>query len=130
MFVDSSAFVAIFAGEPEAEDFYRILSGPGRKATSPLVILETTMRLSSLLSIHPDRVLADLNHFISQADIAIIAIEPADGEAAVRAFATYGEGRGHKARLNLADCLTYACAKSRALPILYKGADFAATDLA
>ena len=31
--------------------------------------------------------------------------------------------------LNLADCLTYACAKNRALSILYKGTDFAATDL-
>ncbi len=130
MFVDSSAFVAIFANEPEAAEFYGKLSDPGLKVTSPLVVLETTMRLSSLLSVQPDQVLADLNRFIGQAGIVVEPIEPADGEAAVRAFARYGKGRGGKAQLNLADCLTYACAQNRALPILYKGLDFAATDLA
>ena len=46
------------------------------------------------------------------------------------AFARYGKGRGHKAQLNLADCLSYACAKRLGAKLLYKGDDFAQTDLA
>jgi len=48
---------------------------------------------------------------------------------AVQAFADYGKGRGHPAQLNLADCLSYACAKAQGIPLLYKGKDFAHTDL-
>jgi ribonuclease VapC len=48
---------------------------------------------------------------------------------AVQAFADYGKGRGHLAQLNLADCLSYACAKAQGVPLLYKGNDFADTDL-
>lgn len=129
MFVDSSALVAIIAKEPDYRDFIRTLGRTRKCTTSPLVVLETTMRLSTLLQVEPLDVLASLYSLLDQFDVTIVAIEPADGEAAVRAFAAYGKGRGNKARLNLADCLTYACAKNRALSILYKGTDFAATDL-
>jgi len=49
---------------------------------------------------------------------------------AVKAFADCGKGRGHPAQLNLADCLSYGCAKAQGVPLLYKGDDFARTDLA
>jgi ribonuclease VapC len=49
---------------------------------------------------------------------------------AIDAFARYGKGRGHPAQLNIADCLSYACAKKLGVPLLYKGNDFARTDLA
>jgi ribonuclease VapC len=42
----------------------------------------------------------------------------------------YGKGRGHPAQLNLADCLSYACAKSHAMPLLHKGNNVSETDLA
>lgn len=47
----------------------------------------------------------------------------------VDAFERFGKGR-HRARLNLADCFSYALAKSRDLPLLFKGNDFAVTDIA
>jgi ribonuclease VapC len=129
VFVDSSALVAIIAREPDYLEFIQTLGSTRNCTTSPLVVLETTMRLSTLLQVEPLDVLASLYSLLDQFDVTVVAIEPADGEAAVRAFADYGKGRGTKARLNLADCLTYACAKNRALPILYKGTNFAATDL-
>jgi ribonuclease VapC len=46
-----------------------------------------------------------------EAGIAVVPMDGAMGRAAVKAFADYGEGRGHKAQLNLADCFSYACAK-------------------
>jgi ribonuclease VapC len=68
--------------------------------------------------------------FLSEAGIAVVPIEPDDADAAIRGFTEYGKGRGHPARLNLADCLAYACAKRLDMPLLYKGDDFAKTDMA
>jgi ribonuclease VapC len=48
--------------------------------------------------------------------------------AAIGAFVKYGKGR-HRAQLNFGDCFSYALAKSRGLPLLYKGDDFVATDI-
>jgi ribonuclease VapC len=45
------------------------------------------------------------------------------------AFTTYGKGIQAKAGLNFGDCASYALAKSRNAPLLYKGDDFAATDI-
>jgi ribonuclease VapC len=46
---------------------------------------------------------------------------------AVDCFQRYGKGR-HPARLNLGDCLSYACAKAHGAKLVYKGDDFAQTD--
>ena len=46
------------------------------------------------------------------------------------AYATYGRGQGSPARLNMGDCFAYAMAKRLGVPLLYKGDDFALTDLA
>jgi ribonuclease VapC len=44
------------------------------------------------------------------------------------AFLRYGKGR-HEAALNFGDCAAYALARSRNLPLLFKGEDFPRTDL-
>ena len=46
-----------------------------------------------------------------------------------RAYRAYGWGTGHPARLNFGDCFAYALAKDRRKPLLFKGGDFARTDL-
>ena len=48
---------------------------------------------------------------------------------AYAAFVTFGRGSGHPAGLNFGDVFSYALAKVRGLPLLYKGADFAQTDI-
>jgi ribonuclease VapC len=45
------------------------------------------------------------------------------------AFEKYGKGRGHPAQLNMGDCFAYAVAKSRRMPLLFKGNDFTKTDI-
>ena len=50
--------------------------------------------------------------------------------ASVAAFERYGKGRKHRAGLNIADCLSYACAKAHGARLLFKGDDFARTDIA
>jgi ribonuclease VapC len=66
---------------------------------------------------------------IRRAGITIAPFDSTTAEAAFDAFKRYGKGRGHKAQLNIIDCAAYALAKTRNLPLLYKGNDFAATDI-
>jgi ribonuclease VapC len=49
-------------------------------------------------------------------------------DAALAAYLAWGRGH-HDARLNLADCFAYALAKHLDAPLLYKGDDFALTDV-
>lgn len=128
MFVDTSAIVAIFAAEPEANSYRDRIIADQSSFTSPLVVLEAVMVLSSRLDAEPTVVLERLLSFFTETGVAIASIEAEHAALAVEAFAVYGKGRGHPAQLNLADCLTYACAQRSGLPILYKGSDFALTD--
>ena len=49
--------------------------------------------------------------------------------AAFDAFRRFGKGQEHPAQLNIVDCAVYAAAKSHAQPLLFKGDDFARTDI-
>ncbi|HVN63204.1 MAG TPA: type II toxin-antitoxin system VapC family toxin [Candidatus Binataceae bacterium] len=64
---------------------------------------------------------------------ALIAIEPvtaAQARIARAAYRDFGKGSGHPARLNFGDCFAYALAKAVGEPLLFKGGDFAHTDVA
>jgi ribonuclease VapC len=129
MFVDTSVIVSILSGEADsAELAQRIEAAPGN-ITSALVILEAVMRLSTKLRIEPLEVEAAVAAFLAEARIEIVPIGNAAAGLAVKAFSDYGKGRGHPAQLNLADCLSYACAKEHGVPLLYRGDDFSRTDL-
>lgn len=130
MFVDTSAVVAILSGEEDVALWVERIESAQVRITSPLVVLEAAMRLSTKLAIDPMEVAETIGLFLEEARIGVVAIDAEDSVLAVRAFSRYGKGRGHKARLNLADCLSYACAKRHGIPLLYKGGDFSHTDLA
>jgi ribonuclease VapC len=130
MFVDTSVVVAILSAEEDALHWAEKLEQAPQRVTSALVILEAVMRLSTKLAIGPMEVEVAVNAFLHEAEIDVAAIDAADGRAAVDAFTRYGKGRGHPAQLNLADCLSYACARNRGMQLLYKGDGFAHTDMA
>lgn len=130
MFIDSSVLVAIVSGEDDAREFTQILQEMPGCVTSALVILESTMRLATKQQDTPAYMLEEIENLIREAEMDIMPIEAHHARLAVEAFARFGKGRGHPAQLNLADCLSYACAKSRDVPLLYKGDDFSRTDLA
>jgi ribonuclease VapC len=130
MFIDTSAVVAILTEEPEAAEFLDRMARAPVRLTSALVILETVMRLSTKLAIDPMRVEPLVERFMQEAGIDLAPMDANAARFAVKAFADYGKGRGHPAQLNLADCLSYGCAKAQGVPLLYKGDDFARTDLA
>lgn len=130
MFVDTSVLIAILSSEEDAADWIARLDRAHSPFTSPLVVLETVMRLASKFRIEPPDAEVEVKALLAEAGISIQPLGLEELTAAVWAFAAYGRGLGHPAQLNLADCLSYACAKVRDVPLLYNGNDFALTDLA
>jgi ribonuclease VapC len=130
MFVDTSVIVAILSEEDDADEWTEKLEEAATKFTSALVILEATMRLSSKLAIDPRDAGDVVERMLAASDIQVMAIKRQEARLAIEAFTHYGKGRGGPAQLNLSDCLSYACAKSHGIPLLYKGNDFGHTDLA
>ena len=126
--MDTSVLVAIMAREHDQHEWVARIAAADSATTSPLVVLECTMRLTTLLAMEPQDIETTLGNLLNELAIETVPIEAADTTLAIGAFARYGKGRG--ARLNLADCLSYACAKRLGAKLLYKGDDFAQTDLA
>jgi ribonuclease VapC len=71
---------------------------------------------------------SQVDRFLKALRISIVSVSLNQGNVARQAFIRFGKGR-HSAALNIADCFTYALAKSRDLPLLFKGDDFSKTDI-
>ncbi|HYC03677.1 MAG TPA: type II toxin-antitoxin system VapC family toxin [Azospirillaceae bacterium] len=126
MVVDSSALVAILLDEPEAPSFRRYLAAAERPLMSAVTLLEVRMVIGSRLR---DAGLDRLDTVIRENGIGVIPFDSEQSRLAFDAHRRYGRGSGHAARLNMGDCAAYALASSRNLPLLYKGGDFARTDI-
>ena len=123
--IDTSAVVAILRGEDEAEPFALTIAEAEQCFFSAVGLLEASMVMIGRG--RPER--ADRLDALVR-DLAI-EIVPFDGELAHEsraAFVRFGKGR-HAASLNFGDCESYALAQTRGLPLLYKGDDFARTDV-
>jgi ribonuclease VapC len=128
IFIDTSVFVAILTNEPDRDSFVDTIAVAKRRISSPVVRLETCIVLSRRLDFFPTAAERRFDAFVKDADIEEAPIDSAVGAAAVACFEQYGKGR-HPARLNFADCLSYACAKTHGAALLFKGDDFAQTDV-
>lgn len=129
MFVETSAFVAHLAGEPDQARLATAIQSAGKIYTCSVVRLETVMVLSRELGISPEAAQSAFDKFVETAGIDILPFTDDMARLAVSAFSAFGKGRGKKAQLNLGDCLVYGAAKDRKLPILFIGNDFSQTDL-
>jgi ribonuclease VapC len=72
--------------------------------------------------------LRDLDLFVVRAGIELVPVDLEQAHEARRAFSRFGRGR-HPAGLNYGDCFAYALARVRGEPLLFKGEDFARTDV-
>jgi ribonuclease VapC len=129
MFIDTSAIVSILIGELGSERLADAIAASKHPFTSPLVRLEACMVLSTRLDITPLQAQQQYDTFLAEAGVTVISVTDKIGEIAVAAFEQFGKGRGTRPKLNLADCMSYACAKAYRVPILFTGRDFAHTDL-
>lgn len=125
MVVDSSAVVAILLRERESPAFVDALASAGTAIMGAPGLLEVQM---VLLKEYPDTVEAELERFLSAFDVTIVPFGPEEYRHAAGAFRLYGKGR-HPARLNFGDCMAYAVSKATGEPLLFKGVDFAKTDV-
>ena len=67
--------------------------------------------------------------FIREANISIEPVTEIQAQIARAAYRDFGKGSGHPAKLNFGDCFAYALAKESGEPLLFKGGDFAHTDI-
>ncbi|MFM7346692.1 MAG: type II toxin-antitoxin system VapC family toxin [Tagaea sp.] len=123
--VDSSALVAILFAEDDAGRYVEALERAPSAAISAASILETSIVVTRRVG---PAGAAELDELIARFGIEIVPFDAAQAALARDAFLRYGKGR-HAAKLNFGDCMAYALAKTLDVPLLHKGADFAATDL-
>jgi ribonuclease VapC len=128
MFVDASAIVAIVAFESEHLMLSSKLSDADDILTSPLALYEATMGLARIAQNDFDNAVKNVDRFVQETRLEIVVLDGAIGFAAIEAFRRFGKGR-HKAKLNMGDCFSYACAKIHRVPLLFKGDDFIHTDI-
>ena len=121
--VDASALVAIGDEEHDANDFLGVLG------TDDAVIASINYIEAGLILIGRRRMAtkADFDRWLGLLQITVRTTDDLAGPA-LEAYLTYGRNY-HRARLNLAECFAYALAKQLDLPLLYKGDDFAFTDI-
>ncbi len=124
MVVDSSALVAILFNEPEAVEFSELIFQAEQARISTASVLETSIVLEGRYE--PGEF--DLDANIERLDVTVVPFDEPTLLLARLAFRQYGKGR-HPAGLNFGDCISYATARRFQEPLLYKGRDFARTDI-
>ena len=125
MIIDASAVLAIFKGEPDARRFSDAIAAAPRCRMALPTWFETAINVDSAGDQWASRRLDD---FLETGRIALVAFELQHALIARVAWQQYGRGR-HPARLNYGDCMAYALAKVERDTLLYKGNDFAQTDI-
>ncbi len=123
MVLDTSAVIAILRKEPERDTFAKLLSNARDPVISAATLFECAMVQAKF-----DEGWVDLDDFMLATGIRVAAVDVAQAQAARDAWLRYGKGRS-PAGLNFGDCFSYALAITTGRPLLYKGDDFAQTDV-
>jgi ribonuclease VapC len=124
--VDTSALVAIAFDEPERAAFLDVVCTSGAALVSTVSVVETRMVVHARRG---QRAVILLDDLLRVPPFRIVAPDAAEMDAAYAAFVAYGKGSGHPAALNFGDVFSYALAKVRSIPLLFKGGDFGLTDI-
>lgn len=127
--IDISAVLAIALAEPEADIFSRRIANDELPLMSAGSLLEASIVLRGKRNKPPNDVERWLDIFL---DVTRIRVEPVTSDhiaIARAAHRRFGKGTGHPARLNFGDCFSYALARAKDAPLLFKGDDFSRTDV-
>jgi ribonuclease VapC len=122
MIVDTSALIAMLREEPEAEAFRDKLLAAANVRVSAGTLVE-----ARIVAARTDND-GDLRRLLDTAAAEIVPFDARQAELAFDGFVRFGRGR-HPAGLNLGDLFAYALAKAVDEPLLFKGGDFAQTDV-
>ena len=124
--VDTSAMVAIAFGEVERNKFINILQQADKAFISTVSVVEARMVVHGRRG---QRAVVLLDDILRLPMFEMVPPSEAEMNAAYAAFIAFGKGSGHPANLNFGDVFSYALAKVRGLPLLFKGNDFSRTDI-
>lgn len=124
--IDTSALVAIVFNEPERDSFVKTVLATDKALVCTVTALEARMVVQGRKG---QAGVVLLNDFLGLPVFELVAPTALELETAYAAFVTFGKGSGHPAQLNFGDLFSYATAKLRNLPLLYKGNDFSSTDI-
>ncbi|HEX3838795.1 MAG TPA: type II toxin-antitoxin system VapC family toxin [Steroidobacteraceae bacterium] len=125
MVFDTSALLAILFDEPERRAFTEAIEATEVRLLSAASFVEASMILESR---HGAEGVRALDRLLAAANVEIIAVDLPQAHAAREAFRQFGKGR-HPAGLNFGDCFSYALAKGRSEPLIFKGGEFSQTDI-
>ena len=125
MIIDTSALLAILQDEPERRGFNEAIEMADSRRVSAAAFVEASIVIESRFGADGLRAL-DL--FMERAGIEVMPVDVEQARAAREGFMRFGKGR-HAAGLNFGDCFPYALARVLGEPLLFKGADFARTDV-
>jgi ribonuclease VapC len=129
MIVDTSALLAIAWDEPERARFEdAIEANPARRISAASVLEGAIVMVRRSGRGAATRVLARLHELLDELSLEIEPVSAGQVRIAEAAYLRFGKGM-HPAGLNFGDCFAYALAKETGEPILFKGDDFARTDL-
>jgi ribonuclease VapC len=125
MVIDTSALVALLSNEPDALRIAQAIEAASVRLVSAATFLETSIVIESKKGEAGGR---ELELLLYRASIEVAPVDQDQTEIARLAWQRYGKGR-HPAGLSFGDCFAYALAMQRRLPLLFRGDDFAQTDV-
>ncbi|MFW5685413.1 MAG: type II toxin-antitoxin system VapC family toxin [Spirochaetota bacterium] len=125
MVVDTSALIAVLLGEPEAAAIARSIVRAPRKIMSAFSAIEASIVIEARKGPAGSH---ELRLLLVEGSIEIVSLSASQVDLATEAWRRYGKGR-HVAGLNIGDCCSYALAIATGEPLLFKGSDFAQTDV-
>ena len=125
MVLDTSALLALLLEEPEAELFRIAVEDDDTRLVSAASLLETAILIEARKGEAGGR---ELDLLVHKAEIAVVAVDADQVSEARRAYRRFGKGR-HAAGLNFGDVFAYALSRTSGEPLLFKGDDFAKTDV-
>jgi ribonuclease VapC len=126
MIIDTSALIAILLDESERGAFEELIAQSPHPRMSAASYLETGVVVDARRDPKRSRI---LDSFLAGADITLEPVTAEQAMIARQAYRDFGRGSGHPAGLNFGDCFAYALAKACDETLLFKGDDFAQTDI-
>ena len=126
MVIDSSVLIAILETELESEQLAEAIEQDQVRLISAVSVVETTIVIENRRGKGGGKA---LNLLMEKIAIEIVPVTAEHAATACQAYRDFGKGR-HPAKLNFGDCFSYAAAKLRCEPLLFKGNDFNQTDIA
>lgn len=123
--LDSSILFAILLEETGFEQYLLILDAAAEIAIGAPTFAETGLIVQSRQG---PAGLAKLILLLERWHVRTLDFTGLHAMEAIEAYRRFGKGH-HPAALNMGDCNSYATAKVAGATLLYKGADFAQTDL-